>query len=254
MRLKFLGTGTSQGVPFIGCTHPVCLSDDPRDKRLRTSALITTNAGKKILIDCGPDFRQQMLDNNEDNVDAVLITHEHNDHVIGLDDLRPIIFRHGKNMDLYCLPRVGQEIRNRFPYAFVDKKYPGAPGFDMHFPDGAFPLFDAEVEPLAIQHMKIPILGYRLRKLAYITDASSISDETKQRLKDLDYLIINCLRRDEPHPSHFILPQVLDLVDELQPVQTYLIHMSHRIGFHAELSSELPAHIRPAYDGLEIIF
>ena len=157
MKLKFLGTGTSQGIPVIGCKCPVCLSQNPKDSRLRSSALITTNLGKKILIDCGPDFRQQMLSNNEENVDAVLITHEHNDHIIGLDDLRPIIFRHNEHMSLFCKKRTGHEIKQRFPYAFADLKYPGAPSFNLIEIENDFKLFDCNVELLDIMHYKIPI-------------------------------------------------------------------------------------------------
>lgn len=255
MRLKFLGTGTSQGVPVIGCDDPVCLSDNPKDKRLRTSALITTDEGKKILIDCGPDFRQQMLANNESQIDAVLISHEHNDHVIGLDDMRPIIFRNKSNMPLYCKERTALEIKKRFPYAFADTKYPGAPSFDLHILENkSFDLLGEKITPIEVSHYIIDIFGYKIKNLAYITDASAIKSEEKEKLKNLDFLIINCLRRDNPHPAHLILPQVLELVEELQPKQTYLTHMSHHIGFHDDICRELGPNILPAYDGLEIIF
>lgn len=254
MTLKFLGTGTSQGVPPIGCTHPVCLSRDPRDRRLRTSAIITTDSGKKILIDCGPDFRQQMLANRESRVDAVLITHEHNDHVIGLDDLRPLIFHNGAGMPLYCRERVGNEIRARFPYAFAKEKYPGAPTFDLHAVDGEFEVCGEKILPVTVRHRAIDIYGYRLKDLAYITDASFISEEEKRKLRNLEILIVNCLRKTEPHPAHFILPDVLKLVEELRPRQTFLTHISHHLGFHSELIKILPAGILPAYDGQEIKF
>ncbi len=254
MKLKFLGTGTSQGIPIIGSKHPVCLSTNPKDKRLRTSALITTDKNHKILIDCGPDFRQQMLQNNEDNIDAVLITHEHNDHVIGMDDLRPLIFKNGKDMPIYSNQRVAEEIQLRFPYAFGAHKYPGAPSFEMHIIQGKFQLLDTEITPIQIVHGKIDILGFKIKNLAYITDASDISTEEKLKLKNLDTLIINCLRKDPPHFSHYILPQVLDLVEELKPAKTYLIHISHHLGFHDEVEKELPQPIHLAYDGLEIEF
>ncbi|QCX52531.1 MBL fold metallo-hydrolase [Elizabethkingia sp. JS20170427COW] len=255
MHLKFLGTGTSQGVPFIGCTDPVCLSENPKDKRLRSSVIITTNAGNKILIDCGPDFRQQMLNNSEDRVDAVLITHEHNDHVIGMDDLRPLIFKMKKEMPIYCKERTATEIKKRFPYAFAKDKYPGAPSFEMNILENKpFTLLDVEVTPIEVTHYYIDIFGYKFGNLAYITDASKISDQEKEKLKNLDFLIINCLRREKEHLSHFILPQVLDLVKELQPKQTYLTHISHQFGFHQDAYDELPAHIQPAFDGMEIIF
>lgn len=197
MKLKFLGTGTSQGIPVIGSDHPVCKSNDPKDKRLRTSAILTTDAGNKILIDCGPDFRQQMLTNNETRLDAVLLTHEHNDHIIGLDDLRPLIFQNEKNMPIYCSTRVKEEITQRFPYAFSDNKYPGAPSFDITIIEKKLSILDTEIEPIEVMHGKLPILGFKIKNLAYITDANFISNEEKQKLKNLDVLIINCLRKEK---------------------------------------------------------
>lgn len=254
MKLKFLGTGTSQGVPPIGCNHPVCFSNNMKDKRLRSSVLITTNIEKKILIDCGPDFRQQMLNNKEENIHAVLITHEHNDHIIGIDDLRPLIFKNGRDMPIYCKNRVANEIQNRFPYAFSDIRYPGAPSFELNIIDNTFELFDEIITPINVWHSSIEIFGYKIRNLAYITDGSAIEDSEKEKLKNLDFLIINCLRKENPHHSHFILPEVISLVEELRPMQTYLTHMSHLIGFHSDLERELPHNIQPAYDGLEIDF
>lgn len=254
MKLKFLGSGTSQGVPVIACHCEVCTSLNPKDKRFRSSALVTTDSGKKILIDCGPDFRMQMLDNREEQVDAVLLTHEHNDHVIGLDDLRPLIFKNRKNIDLYCQKRVGDEVRARFPYAFSDVKYPGAPSFDLHEIDGPFSIFGTEIIPVEVMHSKIKILGFKFKKLAYITDASFISDQEKEKLQDLDYLILNCIRREEVHPAHFILPQALELFEELKPKKFYLTHISHHLGLHDELEQELPDNVHLAYDGLELQF
>ena len=254
MKLKFLGSGTSQGVPVIACHCDVCTSLNPKDKRFRSSALVTTDSGKKILIDCGPDFRMQMLDNSEEQVDAVLLTHEHNDHVIGLDDLRPLIFKNRKNIDLYCQKRVRDEVRARFPYAFSDVKYPGAPSFDLHEIDGPFSIFGTEIIPVEVMHSKIKILGFKFKKLAYITDASFISDKEKAKLQDLDYLILNCIRREEVHPAHFILPQVLELFEELKPKKLYLTHISHHLGLHDELEQELPDNVHLAYDGLELQF
>lgn len=254
MKLKFLGTGTSQGVPVIGSDHPVCLSKNPKDRRLRTSALITTDTQKKILIDCGPDFRQQMLHNEETNIDAVLITHEHNDHIIGLDDLRPLIFKNGKDMPIYCLKRVSEEIQQRFAYAFAEKKYPGAPAFEMKIIEKEFSLYDTKVVPIDIMHGDLPILGYKFKNLAYITDANFITDEEKKKLMNLDFLIINCLRKEKPHHSHYILPDILELAEELQPKQMYLTHISHHLGFYDEVEKELPQGISLAYDGLELEF
>lgn len=252
MKLKFLGTGTSQGIPVIGSYHPVCLSENPKDRRLRSSALITTDSGKKILIDCGPDFRQQMLINNEENIDAVLLTHEHNDHVIGLDDLRPLIFKNGKRMPLYAMERVGNEVKNRFPYAFLDVRYPGVPSFEMHTVNGGFEVENQKIIPVEVMHGKIPILGYRIHNLAYITDASFISENEMKKLQNLDVFIINSLRKTEPHASHFILPETLELIEMLKPKVSYLIHISHHLGFHDEVEAELPENVHLAYDGLEI--
>ena len=254
MKLKFLGTGTSQGVPVIGSKHPVCLSNNPKDKRLRTSALITTDTGNKILIDCGPDFRQQMLNNNEDSLNAVLITHEHNDHIIGLDDLRPLIFKNASDMPIYCSERVADEIQKRFPYAFSDDIYPGAPSVELNIIKKSFNVLDAEIIPINIIHGKLPILGYKIKNLAYITDASAIPKEEKEKLKNLDVLIINCLRKAPKHHSHFTLPEVISLVEELKPKTAYLTHISHTLGFYDDVEKELPAAMHLAYDGLEINF
>lgn len=255
MKLKFLGTGTSQGVPVIGCTCKVCTSENYKDKRFRASVMVTTDAGKKILIDCGPDFRQQMLINQENHIDITLITHEHNDHVIGLDDMRPLIFKTRKNMPIYCYERVGLEIINRFPYAFADIKYPGAPAFDLHIIENkTFSVFDAQIIPIEVDHHKIKIFGYKFKNLAYITDASFISEEEKQKLKNLDVLILNCIRKEDPHPAHFILPDVIKLFEELQPKKLYLTHISHHFGVHEIEEKQLPEGIHLAYDGLELKF
>ena len=252
MKLKFLGTGTSQGVPVIACHCEVCVSLNPKDKRFRSSALVTTDCGKKILIDCGPDFRMQMLENKEDSIDAVLLTHEHNDHVIGLDDLRPLIFRNKKDMALYSNKRVGDEVRYRFPYAFTAEKYPGVPSFELHEVSNAFSLFDTLITPIEVMHYKISIFGFKFKNFAYITDASFISEIEKEKLKNLDYLILNCIRKEDLHPAHFILPQVLELFNELKPKKLFLTHISHHLGLHAETQVELPENVFLAYDGLEL--
>lgn len=255
MKLKFLGTGTSQGVPVIGCTCEVCKSENPKDKRLRSSAMITTDEGKKILIDCGPDFRQQMLVNKENTVDITLLTHEHNDHVIGLDDMRPLIFKSGNDVPIYCQSRVGNEVKKRFPYAFADEKYPGAPAFELHeIENEPFTVFDTEITPIEVVHFKITIFGYKFKKLAYITDAGFISDAEKEKLKNLDVLILNCIRKSDPHPAHFILPDVIRLFEELKPKKLFLTHISHHLGLHNIEDKQLPSGMNLAYDGLEIIF
>jgi phosphoribosyl 1,2-cyclic phosphate phosphodiesterase len=233
MKLKFLGTGTSQGVPVIGCTCEVCTSQNPKDTRFRASAMITTDENRKVLIDCGPDFRQQMLINKENHIDITLLTHEHNDHVIGLEDMRPLIFKSGKNMPIYCLSRVGQEVKNRFPYAFADIRYPGAPAFDLHeIIHEKCTVLDTEITPIEVTHYKISILGYKFKKLAYITDANFISDSEKEKLKDLDVLILNCIRKFDPHPAHFVLADVINLHNELKPKKLFLTHHDDHIMAH----------------------
>ncbi|ASW74308.1 beta-lactamase [Chryseobacterium piperi] len=255
MKLKFLGTGTSQGVPVIGCTCEVCTSDNPKDNRLRSSVMITTEENKKILIDCGPDFRQQMLVNHENTVDIALITHEHNDHIIGLDDMRPLIFKTGKNVPLYSNQRVGNEIKKRFPYAFANVRYPGAPAFDLHEIENVpFHVLDTEITPIEVMHHQIMIFGYKFKKLAYITDASFIPEKEKEKLKDLDVLILNAIRKFDPHPAHFILPDVIKLQEELKPKQLFLTHISHHFGLHDVEDKLLPPGMHLAYDGLEINF
>lgn len=254
MKLKFLGSGTSQGIPVIGCHCEVCTSIHHKDRRFRSSALVTTDSGKKILIDCGPDFRMQMLENKENSIDAVLLTHEHNDHVIGLDDMRPLIFRNKKDMAIYSNKRVADEVKFRFPYAFADEKYPGAPSFELYEINGEFNLFDAKIIPVEVMHYKIPIFGFKFKNLAYITDASFISEVEKEKLKNLDYLILNCIRKTELHPAHFILPQVLELFEELKPKKLFLTHISHHLGLHLETETELPENVHLAYDGLELQF
>ncbi len=254
MKFRFLGSGTSQGVPVIGCHCEVCLSTDFKNKRFRSSGLITTDQHKKILIDCGPDFRMQMLNNHQEQIDAVLLTHEHNDHVIGLDDLRPLIFKNGKNMPIYCSKRVGEEVKMRFAYAFAKEKYPGVPAFDLCEISEDVYLFDAHVTPVNILHHKLPIFGFKVKNLAYLTDASFIPDTEKEKLKNLEVLIINCIQQQPLHPAHFTLPQVLDLYDELQPKKMFLTHISHHLGLHQQVEMELPEGMHLAYDGLEIEF
>jgi phosphoribosyl 1,2-cyclic phosphate phosphodiesterase len=255
MKLKFLGTGTSQGVPVIGCTCEVCTSENPKDSRLRSSVMVTTDKSKKILIDCGPDFRQQMLVNKENTVDIALLTHEHNDHVIGLDDMRPLIFKTEKDMPLYCNSRVGNEVKKRFPYAFADEKYPGAPAFELHeIENKSFTVLNTEITPIEVIHFKITVFGYKFKNLAYITDAGFISDIEKEKLRNLDVLILNCIRKFDPHPAHFILPDAIKLFEELQPKKLFLTHISHHFGLHDVEDKELPSGMHLAYDGLEINF
>lgn len=250
--ITFLGTGTSQGIPVIGSNDPVCKSMHTKDKRLRTSALIHYK-GVDILIDCGPDFRQQMLRENKSNVDVVLITHEHTDHTGGLDDLRPINFLKGQDIPIYGKERVLEDIKRRYAYAFAEEKYPGAPGFELHSVQGIITLPNVSILPINVLHGKLPILGFKIGGLSYITDASYVSEEEIEKIKHTDILVINALRKDA-HASHFNLTQALEFIDKIKPQKAYLTHISYQLGFHEEIEKMLPPNVFPAYDGLKVEF
>jgi len=251
MKLTFLGTGTSQGIPVIGSSHPVCLSEDSRDKRLRTSAYIEVD-GKHLVIDTGPDFRQQMLSNNVKQVDAILYTHEHRDHTAGFDDIRPFNFMQKKDMPLYCSDRVAEAMKRDYAYVFEVNKYPGAPGAVIHeIENKPFEVEGVNILPIEVLHMKLPVFGFRINDLTYITDAKTISVKEKQKIKGSKVLILNCLRIEE-HYSHFNLEEALSLVEELKPERAYFTHISHLLGFHEEVSKSLPNNVKLAYDGLQI--
>ena len=250
MKLKFLGTGTSTGVPVIGCQCDVCRSADPHDKRLRASALLTLDNGRKLLIDCGPDFRQQILREGSPELEALLITHSHYDHVGGIDDLRP--YCHGtRNFPTYCKADVARDLRERNPWSFAEKLYPGVPTFEIHEvdPDKPFEIAGAEIVPLPVMHAKLPILGYRFGPLAYITDCKTMPEATFKRLEGVDTLVLNALR-PEAHQSHLTLDEALEIAGRIGARRTYFTHMCHRIGLHAQ--RQLPEGIELAYDGLEI--
>jgi phosphoribosyl 1,2-cyclic phosphate phosphodiesterase len=251
LKITFLGTGTSQGVPMIASSHPVCLSTDTKDKRLRSSILISWD-DKTIVIDCGPDFRQQMLKENVQLVNAVLFTHEHSDHTAGIDDLRPFCYKIGE-MPIYLNQRTLDSLEQRFQYIFSkENRYPGAPSVLPNIVESIpFLVDDLKVIPIQILHGKLPILGYRIQNMAYLTDLKSISIEEKEKLKNLDVLIVNALRIEE-HPTHFNLQEALDFVEEIQPKKTYFTHISHKLGFHKEVSEQLPENVFLAYDGLKI--
>lgn len=252
MKVVFLGTGTSQGIPVIGSNHPVCLSKDERDKRLRTSVYIEVD-GQNLVIDTGPDFRQQMLAANVQHVDAILYTHEHSDHVAGFDDIRPLNFRQKTDMPVYADQRVCAALKRSFPYAFVtENKYPGAPGAILNeIKNKSFKIQELEVTPIEVLHMKMPVFGYRIHDFTYITDASYISDQELEKIKGSKVLVLNALR-NEKHYSHFNLEEALEIVEKIQPKKAYFVHISHHLGFHAEVSKSLPANVELAYDGLEI--
>ena len=250
MQITFLGTGTSTGIPQIGCTCPVCTSTDPKDNRLRTSAVVSVN-GKNILIDCGPDFRQQVLRAGIGRIDAVLITHIHYDHTGGIDDLRPFGGKH--TLPIYLEAPVAEGIRTRLPYCFGDHLYPGVPNIRLQeIGIEPFSIEDIEVTPIRVMHYKLPILGYRIGGLVYITDALTIPDEEYAKMKQVDVLVINALRK-QPHLSHQTLAEALRVIERVQPREAYLVHMSHHMGLTAEVEKEeLPPHVHFAYDGLVV--
>lgn len=249
MQITFLGTGTSTGIPQIGCTCPVCTSANPKDNRLRTSAVVSVN-GKNILIDCGPDFRQQVLRAGIGRIDAVLITHIHYDHTGGIDDLRPFGGKH--TLPIYLEPSVAEGIRTRLPYCFGDHLYPGVPNIRLQeIGIEPFTIENIEVTPIRVMHYKLPILGYRIGGLVYITDALTIPDEEYAKMKQVDVLVINALRK-QPHLSHQTLDEALRVIERVQPREAYLVHMSHHMGLTAEVEKELPPHVHFAYDGLVV--
>ena len=252
MKLTFLGTGTSQGIPVIGCDCEVCRSEDPKDDRLRTSAMITVD-GRNYVFDTGPDFRQQMLREKPENVDAVVFTHEHKDHIAGMDDIRPFNFKTRQPLNIYAHPRVQEALKREYHYVFSDNKYPGVPEVNVHTikKDQNFSINGTKFIPIEVMHYKLPVLGFRVHDVAYITDANYIDETEKAKLKDLDVLVINALRKEQ-HISHFNLEEAIELVDELKPKRAFFTHISHLMGRHADVSKELPPHVQIAYDGLEV--
>ncbi len=254
MKLRILGSGTSTGVPEIGCTCPVCISADPHDNRLRASAMLYADDAV-ILIDCGPDFREQMLRlKGFGRIDAVLVTHEHYDHVGGLDDLRP--FGRFKDIPVYADSYAADHLRTRMPYCFLEKVYPGVPRIFLHEvePGKTFAVRGVEVLPLKVMHGRLPIMGYRIGgRLGYVTDMLTMPDESYELLRGVDVLVINALRLKE-HPSHQTLDAALKAAERISAKETYLIHMSHHMGLHREVSRRLPPHVHLAYDGLEVEF
>jgi phosphoribosyl 1,2-cyclic phosphate phosphodiesterase len=251
VKLTFLGTGTSQGIPVIACNCPVCLSDNPFDKRLRTSALIEAD-GLNLLIDAGPDFRQQMLSAQVNKLDAILLTHEHRDHIAGLDDVRAFNFIHQRPMDIWAESRVQNSIKNDFSYIFADVKYPGSPEIVLHTINGnPFDINGLKITPIRAFHYKMPVYGFRVGDITYITDANSISKEEMEKIRGSKYIIINALRKKE-HISHFTLSQALDIIAELNPEKAYITHISHQLGLTTDIQAELPKNVYLAYDGLTI--
>ena len=250
MKITFLGTGTSQGIPIIGSDHPVCKSDNPKDNRLRSSVLINWD-NNNFVIDCGPDFRTQMLNSNCSRIDAIIYTHEHSDHVAGLDDIRPFFFNQGK-IPVYAHERVLNELKKRFYYIFDDNyAYPGSPKVIENIISSNFNINDKKIVPIDALHRDLQIFGYRFENFAYLTDVKSIKKEEINKLHDLEVLVINALRIEE-HYSHFNLHQALEFITEVRPRKAYLTHISHMLGFHDEVQKILPKNVFLAYDGLEI--
>ena len=250
--ITFLGTGTSQGIPIIGSKHPVCHSQNPKDKRLRVSISIAWD-DYNFVIDCGPDFRQQLLRNPIKKLDGILFTHEHSDHTAGLDDIRPFFFRQG-NINFFATQKVFSALEKRFSYIMNDEnKYPGAPSVERIILDKNIPfkLHNQWITPIEVMHHKLEVMGYRFSNFAYLTDVKTIADEELEKLKNLDVLVLSALRV-EPHPSHLNLEEALALVELLQPQKAYFTHISHLLGFHDEVEANLPDHIHLAYDTLEI--
>lgn len=252
MKIKLLGTGTSQGVPIIGCRCPVCISKDSKDKRLRSSAYIIVE-NKHIIIDAGPDFRQQMLRENILQIDAILLTHSHKDHIGGLDDIRAYNYLQGKPMDIYGSEETIDAVKKDLHYAFGEKKYPGVPKMNLHTIDNT-PFFveNIKITPIELSHFKMKVFGFRIKNFAYITDASYISEAEKEKIKNLNTLILNALRI-EKHYSHFCLEEALQIAQESQTKQCFFTHISHSIGKHKEINAQLPKHIQLGFDGQEIM-
>jgi phosphoribosyl 1,2-cyclic phosphate phosphodiesterase len=251
MKIIFLGTGTSKGIPVIGSKHEVCLSNDPKDTRMRSSVLLQWNDFNYV-IDCGPDFRQQILNAKINTLDGILFTHYHADHTAGLDDVRPFCDRVG-SIPIYAKKDVITNLKERFAYIFATKnRYYGAPSLLVNrVKNEPFSLKNMDVVPIKVKHGTLKIFGYRFDKFVYITDCKYISKKQLEKLKDIDVLVLNALRIDN-HPTHLNLEEALELISEIKPKKAYLTHISHKLGFHAEVSKNLPENVFLSYDGLEI--
>lgn len=252
LNITVLGSGTSQGVPVIACNCKVCTSTNSKDKRLRCSILISYNQ-ENYVIDAGPDFRYQMLRENVQTLRAVLFTHEHKDHVSGLDDVRAFNFKEERDMEVYCSERVEKALKREFHYVFDEDKYPGVPLIKLHTIDKDKFILpgDLEVQPIEVMHYKMPVSAFRIQDFAYITDAKTISNTEKAKLKGVKILIVNALRIQE-HISHFNLEEALQLIDEVKPEKAYLTHISHLFGTHEDIQALCPPNVYPAFDGLKI--
>ena len=250
MKITFLGTGTSQGIPVIGSSHPVCLSKNPKDKRLRVSVMVSWD-NFNYVIDCGPDFRQQMLTHKVSKIDGILFTHEHADHTAGIDDIRPFFFRQG-DIPVYAHQRVANSLQTRFDYIFAgENRYPGAPAVEVNIVENNYPfkIGNTNAIPVEAYHNRLQVFGYRIFDFVYLTDVKTISNEEVEKIKGAKVLVINALR-EEPHHSHLNLEEALAFVDKVKPDRAYFTHISHMLGFHEEVEKKLPKNVHLAYDNL----
>jgi len=252
VKITFLGTGTSQGVPVIACDCSTCLSSDLKDKRLRTSVMLETDE-TMLVIDAGPDFRQQMLREHVSKLDAIILTHEHKDHIAGLDDVRAFNYKSQDAIDIFCEERVQKVIKKEYSYVFSEYQYPGIPKMRLNpIAEHGFSVGKMEIIPVRVFHYRLPVYGFRVGNFAYITDANYIPEESKEKLFGVKYLVVNALRK-EKHISHFCLREALDLIREISPKKAFITHISHQMGLHREVSKELPPEIKLAYDGLSFM-
>ena len=251
LRITFLGTGTSGGVPMIACDCAVCSSENGKDKRLRSSILVESER-TSLVVDTTPDFRTQMLREKVKKLDAVIFTHPHKDHIAGLDDIKAFNYFQKKAVEVYANKLTEEALRREFYYIFADHKYPGVPQINLNtITDDPFVVGDIPIIPILVYHLNMPVLGFRFGNFTYITDANRISDEEKEKIKGSDVLVVNALRKKE-HISHFTLQEAIDLAGDLQIPQAYLTHISHQLGLHDEINAEIPPNIQLAYDGLQI--
>jgi len=249
MKITFLGTGTSQGVPVIACNCPVCLSENSKDKRLRCSIMVE-DKGKVIVIDTGPDFRQQMLREKVQQLDAAVFTHEHKDHIAGLDDVRAFNFKQKKDMEVYASSATQVALKREFYYAFAENPYPGVPKINLNtIADVPFNIGDVELLPINVWHHKMPVKAFRIGKFTYITDANRIEEKELDKVMGSEVIVVNALRKTE-HISHFNLDEAIALIEKIKPKKAYLTHISHYLGLHDEVQKELPDYIQIAHDGL----
>ena len=255
MKITFLGTGTSQGIPVIGSSHPVCLSTDEKDKRLRSSVMIEVDQ-TVLVVDCGPDFRAQMLRENPDHLDAIIFTHEHSDHTAGLDDIRPFYFKQEGDFQLYGHQRVFESLKQRFSYIFeTENKYPGAPtvGLNEIVNNQDFTIGNAVITPINAYHSSLQVFGFRIKDFVYLTDVKTIPEQEVTKLKNTKILVVNALRKREHH-SHFTLSEALSFIEKVKPEKAYLTHISHELGFYEEVQKNLPKNVFLAYDTLTLEF